>query len=288
VKPPLLELGGTGPVLHLALANGFPPATYEPLFVRLRDRFRIVCLSPRALWVGGGPPPAEAGSWESLADDLLAGWESHRLSPLVALGHSFGAVASLLAAVRSPASVAALIMLDPTIMPRELMSGYAAELAAGRSPRLRLVDTALKRRSRFGSLQEAFEYWRGKDLFRDWPDQALERYASAMLRPNPAGGWTLVWPPEWEAWYYRSFYPHTWDIVPQLDPAIPALVVGGEASDTFVTRSSDELRKLMPGATFATIPGAGHLFPQSHPAETRAVIEPWLASIVRQPRLSVS
>jgi pimeloyl-ACP methyl ester carboxylesterase len=28
-----------------------------------------------------------------------------------------------------------------------------------------------------------------------------------------------------------------------------------------------------------TLPGAGHLFPQSHPEETRAILEQWLAGI---------
>jgi pimeloyl-ACP methyl ester carboxylesterase len=285
---PLLELGGSGANLHLAVANGFPPDTYLPLFTELRNSFRIVSVLPRALWPDRQPPPADAGSWESLTDDLLAGWQEHQLTPLIAMGHSFGAVASLLAAVKQPRAVRALVLLDPTIYPRALMEGYAREQAAGRSPRLGLVDTALKRRGRFASHREAFEYWRGKELFRDWPDPALTRYVEAMLRPDEAGGWVLTWPPDWEAWYYRSFYPHTWDLVPQLDPAIPTLIVGGETSDTFGSSSLGELRKLLPRASFATIPGAGHLFPQSHPEATRAVLEPWLASIMREPEVSVS
>lgn len=284
---PLLELGGSGPNLHLAVANGFPPATYLPLFTQLTNNFRIVSIPPRALWPDRQPPPVDAGSWTSVADDLLAGWQQHQLTPLIALGHSFGAVASLAAAVRHPGAVRALILLDPTIYPREKMEEYARAQAAGETPRLSLVDIALKRRSRFSSRQEAFEYWRGKELFRDWSDAALTRYVDAMLSPDPAGGWELRWPPEWEAWYYRSFYPHTWDLVPQLDQSIPTLIVGGESSDTFLPDTAHEVSKLLPRASFATIPGAGHLFPHSHPDATRAVVEPWLASIMRQ-RVSVS
>lgn len=287
MKPPLLELGGSGPVIHLAVANGFPPATYEPLFETMQQKFRIVCLPPAALW-SNRPPPEEPGSWETLADDLLDGWERHRLRPVIALGHSFGAVASLLAAIRAPNRVRALVLLDPTILPRAVMEAHARELREGRTPRLRLVDTALKRKSRFRSHQEAFDYWRGKELFADWSDEAVRRYAAAMLRPAQAGGYELTWPPEWEAWYYRSFYPHTWDQLPLLDPAIPLLVVRGERSDTLLAESAAEMRRLLSGARFETVAGAGHLFPQSHPRETRALLEPWLASIMRGSSLSVS
>ena len=287
MKPPLLELGGSGPVIHLAVANGFPPATYEPLFETLRQKFRIVCLPPAALW-SNRPPPEEAGSWETLADDLLAGWEAHRLQPVIALGHSFGAAASLLAAIRAPDRVRALALLDPTILPRPVLEALARELREGRTPRLRLVDTALKRKNRFWSHQEAFDYWRGKELFADWSDEAVRRYAAAMLRPAPDGGYELTWPPEWEAWYYRSFYPHTWDRLPLLDPAIPLLVARGERSDTLLAESAAEMRRLLSGARFETVAGAGHLFPQSHPRETRALLEPWLASIMRGSSLSVS
>jgi pimeloyl-ACP methyl ester carboxylesterase len=284
---PLLELGGSGPVLHLAVANGFPPETYQPIFNGLTSSFRVVSIPPRALWPDREPPPAEAGSWTTLTDDFLAGWKQHSLAPVIALGHSFGAVASLMAAVKQPQSVRALVLLDPTIFPLAKMQEYARAQAAGRTPRLALVDTAIKRRSRFASHQEAFEYWRGKPLFRDWSEEALTRYVNAILHPHPAGGWVLTWPPEWEAWYYRSFYPHTWDLVPQLDQSIPTLIVGGETSDTLLPEAVEELRKLLPWASFATIPGAGHLFPQSHPEVTRAVLESWLASIMRQ-RVSVS
>jgi pimeloyl-ACP methyl ester carboxylesterase len=248
---------------------------------------RIVCIPPRALWPEAGDPPADAGSWKSLADDLLIGWRGHRLDPVIAVGHSFGAVASLIAAVREPASVRALVLLDPTIFPRQEMERYATLQAAGSPPRLGLIDTALKRKGDFKSHEEAFAYWRGKDLFRDWSDASLERYVQAMLTPGGREGWTLAWPPVWEAWYYRSFFPHTWELVPQLDPSIPVLVVAGERSDTFRPEAVAELRNLMPDSSFASIT-AGHLFPQSHPDETRAVLMKWLASNMTADEVSVS
>ena len=82
MKPPLWEFGGSGPVIHIAPANGFPPATYLPLFEGLKRDHRIVCVPPRAL--RGEPPPAQAGSWASVAEDLIEGWTAHDLAPLIA------------------------------------------------------------------------------------------------------------------------------------------------------------------------------------------------------------
>lgn len=279
MTPPLWDYGGAGPVIHIAPANGFPPATYLPLFEGLRRNHRIVCVPPRAIRPGAGPPPDVAGSWESLTEDLIAGWEAQGLAPVIAVGHSFGAVASLLAAIRARHLVRALVMLDPTIYAPELMAQISASKKAHGEVRFQLVDTAMRRRSTFESRESAFAYWRRRRFFGDWSDEALRRYTDAMLRPAPEGrGFTLEWPAEWEAWYYRSFYPETWKDIPLLDQDLPTLVVGGAASDTYTPEAAALVRDALPRATHISVPG-GHLFPQSHPAETRAILEQWLAGL---------
>ena len=279
MTPPLWEYGGSGPVINIAPANGFPPATYLPLFEGLKRAHRIVCIPPRALR-GEGPPPAKAGSWEMVAEDLVAGWEAHHLAPVIAVGHSFGAVSSLLASIRARHLVRALILLDPTIREPRVMAQAAAARKAHGEVRFHLVDTALRRRAVFETRESAFAYWRRRRLFHDWSDEALQRYADAMLRPAQEGhGFTLAWPAEWETWYYRSFYPGTWEDIPHLDEALPLLIIGGETSDTLSPESAAKLREMLPRATHVTMPGAGHLFPQSHPAETRAILEQWLAGV---------
>ena len=279
--PPLWEFGGAGQSIHIAPANGFPPATYLPLFEGLRERHRIVCLPPRALWPGIGDPPAAAGSWESLADDFVAGWQAHGLAPVIAVGHSFGAVASMLASIKARHLVRALVMLDPTIYTPKLMAQVSASKKAHGEVRFQLVDTAMRRRGIFETRESAFAYWRKRRFFADWADDALWRYTDAMLRPGPEGrGFTLEWPAAWEAWYYRSFYPETWKDIPQLDPELPLLVVRGADSDTFTAESAALVREALPRATHISVPGCGHLFPQSHPAETRAILEQWLAGLV--------
>lgn len=279
VTPPLVEFGGRGPVLALAVANGFPPECYQPMLAPLLDRVRAVCLPPRALWPGAGAPPGRPGTWESLAEDLAAGLDAHGLRDVIAVGHSFGGVAWTIAATRHPGRVRALALLDPTVFPPDEMAALAADREAGRELRFRLVDAARRRRRRFSSPLAAFAYWRERPLFEDWPDASLWCYVDGMLRPAADGeGLELRWNPEWEAWYYRSFYPHAWQDLARLTPATPLLVVRGTASDTFRREAAEGVAALAPWGMHRAVPG-GHLFPQSHPAEAAATLCDFLTSL---------
>ncbi len=274
----LIELGGQGPPAVLLPANGFPPDTYVPALEPLLRRHRVVSLPPRALWEDVGAPPEGAGSWATLAEDLLEGMRRHALPPAVAIGHSFGAVAALLAAVREPTRFRALVLLDPTILPQAVLAELEQERLRGEAASRPLVQGALTRRNRFVSEQEGFEYWRRRSLFADWSDAALWRYTRAMLRPVE-DGLVLTWPPAWEAHYYESIYTETWSEVARLDPGLPVLVVGGERSDTFLPEAAARLAAQVPWATQRTIPGHGHLFPQSAPGETGRILAGWLEAL---------
>lgn len=274
---PLHDFGGTGPVLHLALANGFPPGSYTPLLDPFTTDYRVVSLPPRALWPQIGPPP-EADSWRTLADDLLTGMDQHDLRDVIAVGHSFGGVASMLAAIADPGRFRALILLDPTILPPDTMASIDQMRQQDQMIRLPLVYGALNRRAEFADAADAFAYWRDKPLFQDWSDDALWHYTRAMTRPADDGtGVTLTWPRTWEAHYYRTIYTKSWADLPRLAGLLPTLIVAGEQSDAFPPESAARARDLLPAATHVALPGYGHLFPHAAPDQTRDIIANWLA-----------
>jgi pimeloyl-ACP methyl ester carboxylesterase len=275
---PLQDFGGKGPVMHLAPANGFPPATYALLLQPFTSRYRVLSLLPRALWPGEQPPLA-LRQWDALADDLLAGMDEHGLSDVIAIGHSFGGIASMIAAARQPARFRALCLLDPTLFRPEWMEGMEQMQRDGSIREFPLAQGALRRRRTFDSSQAAYDYFKSKALFADWPDEALRLYANAGTRPTDEGGVELLWPPEWEAYYFMTGYTRSWEIAPQLRGKLPVLAVRGMESDTFVPETAAMLREILPDMQYAEIPGHGHLFPQTAPDETRAVIEAWLAGV---------
>ncbi|NWG16471.1 MAG: alpha/beta hydrolase [Chloroflexi bacterium] len=276
---PLLEFGGAGPLLHLAVANGFPPQTYLPLLLPLADRYRLTCLPPRALWPDE-PLPERLTDWRTLADDLLAGMARHDLNAVIAVGHSFGGVASLLAALAEPWRFRALCLLDPTILPLPAMQAIDEMRANGSLSAFPLVQGALRRRRRFPGVEEAYAYFKTKTLFLDWPDAALRLYVEHGTRPAAGGdGVELAWPPEWEAYYFSAVYTGTWADLPRLRGQLPVLIVRGENSDTLLPEAAAQIRALLPEASYAEIAGHGHLFPQTAPDATRRVIADWLAGL---------
>ena len=276
MSPPLIELGAAvdAPIMHIAAANGFPPQTYLPMLRAWLADYRVICLPPRAMW-GDQRPPTDYQDWRGLADDLLAGFAAWNLRDVVALGHSMGAVVSMLAAIKQPQRFKALILLDPVmLLPNELER-------IGRAWQQRAVDQlpmaarAKRRRRFFDSRNEALAHFRAKPLFADWSDEALRLYAEHGLRAG-AEGFELTWPPEWEAWYFSTVPLKIWETLPKLEGLVPTFILRGETSAAFVKDAFNDMKRALPSADCRQVAGQGHLFPQSAPQMTSQMIQTWL------------
>jgi pimeloyl-ACP methyl ester carboxylesterase len=271
------DFGGAGAVLHLAPANGFPPQTYLPLLRPFLGDHRAVCLPPRALWETE-QPPEQRRRWDWLAEDLINGLREHDLRDVIALGHSFGGVASLLAVLAEPERFRALCLLDVTIFPPEWMRVMAQMQADGSIRDFPLAAGAKRRRRAFESVEAAYHYFKTRPLFKDWPDETVRLYAESGTRPTPQGV-ELVWSPEWEAYYFMTAYTDTWEALPKLRGKLPILTIRGGETDTLVPETVERMQTLLPEMEYAEVPGHGHLFPQSAPEATAAIIRPWLAKV---------
>ncbi len=272
---PLLEFGGRGKPLHIAVANGFAPDTYLPMLASLSQRFRMISLPPRPLWENP-PPPESIRTWGDLADDLLVGLRDHDLRDVVAVGHSLGALTSLIAASRDASRFRALVLLDPTLLPRRITFASQVMRWLGQSHRIPLAKQALNRKARFATLDEAFAYWRPKRLFSDWSDAALRVYTESALRPATEGGYTLRWLPAWEARIFSSPHPISARILVQAGSKLPILTIRGGTSTTLTPTAAARLRAALPEMAYAEIAGHGHLFPQSAPEAAGQIIAEWV------------
>jgi len=274
---PVYEFGGSGPTLHLSVANGFPPQTYLPLLEPLLGRFNAVSVLPRALWPDP-PAPESVKNWEHMSDDLLEGLKAHNLTDVIGIGHSMGGVASVFAALKEPSRFRALILLDPTFLPPHVANMIHFLRIIGQGRRFPLAQGALRRRSVFGNIDEAYDHWKARRLFRNWPERTLRLYAESMTRPRPDGdGVELAWSPRWESQYYQTVHLHWTREVKKLRGLLPTLAIQGARTDTFTNASAKIFRRLFPEAAARRVEGHAHLFPHTAPDETRAIIEEWLA-----------
>ncbi len=278
---PLIELDGSSdaPIMHLALANGFVPQTYLPLLRHFNDNYRLLSLVPRALWGDGTPPPPTGGAaWLVYGHDILAGMQTFQLDKVLAIGHSFGGVASILAALHKPDAFRGLILLDPTILAPRICE--AMRQARDKNQIITahpLAEKARRRRRVFESANAAFERFRQKKVFAQWSDETLRLYVDYGTVARNDGQRMLTWSPAWEAYYYSTPYIDIWERLPELDAlTLPKLIITGEHSDIYTPESLQKMRDLVPSATYHVVEGHGHLFPQSAPQMTADLIRGWL------------
>jgi len=270
----LQDLGGRGPLLHLAHANGFPPGSYRRLAGALAEHYHVVALPARPLWPGSRPE--EVASWRPLADDLAQGLEALGLTGIVGVGHSLGGVLTIWASLALRDLFRAVVLVDPVILPRPLLWGLRLLRRFGLEQQQPLVQGALRRRRTWPSRQACFDYYRAKALFVRWSDAALWDYVNSGTRVEADGSVGLRYPAEWEAHVFATTPAHIWRDVAKLHT--PALLLRGETSETFRPQVQARLARLLPRARAATIAGTGHLLPMEKPAETAAAIQAFLQS----------
>jgi len=262
--PPLDDWGGTGPVLHLAHANGFPPGTYRQLIERLKTRYHVVSLRTRPLLPDQAPRSLR--NWDDLVEDLARGLRAHGLEGVVGVGHSVGGTCSLLASTQDAGLFRAVVALDPVLFtgPRAVVFGMLERLGlSGRIPPARLAS---RRRDHWNSREEAGASYRKKPLFQGWDPACFEDYLTSGLTESPRGGFQLTIPRDWEARIFETQPRATWRRLRSVP--IPTLVLRGGDSDTLTPEALERVRRTVPGVRSEELPGTGHLFPLQQPEES--------------------
>lgn len=266
------DLGGQGPILHLAHANGFPPGAYRLLARELADNHRVVGLPLRPLWPGC--PPSSITTWRPLADDMIRALDALGWHGVAGVGHSLGGVVTMWAAIQRPDLFRAVVLVEPVILPVRLLAVVRLLRLLGMAEWQPFVRGALRRRREWPSREACFAHLRDKSLFAEWSDEALQAYVERATRERADGTIQLVYPREWEAHIFATLPVDIWRDVPLLN--VPTLLVRGESSTTFPPDSLRRLARLLPGSELAVVSGAGHLVPMERPEVLGRIIEEFL------------
>ena len=271
---PYEQFGDQGPILHYAHANAYPPGSYRQLLDHLALDFRVLAIKYRPLWPGSNPE--EASSWQDFAQDLIRFLDQMKISEVIGVGHSLGAVTTMMAAIRRPDLFSSLVLIEPVFLPPAVLDYYSRQ--QGFDPyEMPLVKIAQKRRSHWASRQEGFDHFRDKRVFSRWSDQALWDFINAGLKIDGQSEFDLAYPPAWEAWVYAHLPTTVWDLIPQLTR--PTLAIRGVESDTLVQEGWAAWREKQPDAIFKEIKEAGHLLPMEKPAKVADLTGDFLKSL---------
>jgi pimeloyl-ACP methyl ester carboxylesterase len=270
---PYDDFGGHGPLLHFAHANAYPPGVYRALLEALAVRHHVVASHQRSLWPAS--QPAEISDWQTIAGDLICFLDQQDMRGAIGVGHSLGAVTTMMASLKRPELFRVLILIEPVFLPQNVLDLFVAGAALDQPNDMPLVRIARNRRSWWPDQKDAFAHFRAKQVFGRWSDEALWDYVRYGTVDAGDGGIRLAYPPEWEARIYATPPTGIWELIPEIQA--PTLALRGRASDTLNNSSWSRWRELQPQATFEEIGGAGHLLPMELPAEVAVRIEAFLA-----------
>jgi pimeloyl-ACP methyl ester carboxylesterase len=271
----LEDWGGTGPVLHLAHANGFPPGTYRKLIELLRPRYHVFTLRNR--WHVPGRHPREVQAWDDVAEDLVQALRARGLEGLVGVGHSLGSVTTLLAAAQQPRLFRAVVALDPVLLtgPRLLILRMLTLL------RLRgfipPASQARQRREVWNSREEAAAKLRHKPLFQQFDPECFQDYITSGLTGTPDGKFRLTIPRDWEARIFETSPRNIWQRLRSV--SVPVLVMRGGDSNVFLPEALARVRGTMPGVRTEELPRTTHLFPLEQPGACAQRIHSFLDTV---------
>jgi pimeloyl-ACP methyl ester carboxylesterase len=265
-----INWGGDGPLVHFAHATGLCAGAYTPLADILRPQLNILGLDDRGHGQTRAPAnPASLSNWDVFADDLEQ-FLIHLGNPVIAMGHSRGAVVSLMLAIRRPDLIKALVLIDPTILPYSWMWWWYLAKISGLARWMPIVATAAKRRRDWPDQESILNSYRQKSVFRSWQDGFLEAYIAGGTEKMLQGGIRLCCEPAWESKCFCVCPHDIWRYVPQLKQ--PVLILYGADSDTFLSPAVKRFQSMVPQARFGCFEKCSHFVPMEQPGATSKAI----------------
>lgn len=166
--------------VHLAHANGFPGAVYQPLAARLKAKTLIMPM------LGHAPEFPVKDEWDELAQELIVFLGKSAAGEKVFLvGHSLGAIVSFKVAHARPDLVSGLVMLDPPLIFG--MSSWPARVARwlGKMDEITPARLSKHRKRRWQTREEVEGYFLNKPFFAQLHPEVLSSWLeSAVVQHN--------------------------------------------------------------------------------------------------------
>jgi pimeloyl-ACP methyl ester carboxylesterase len=257
-----LRFARAGSGTPVVLLHGFGESllSWEGVFDRLARDANVIAVDLPGF--GLSSKPASGYTADSMATVLFAFLDRLGLRRVVLVGHSLGGVVATAMAVRDPARVLALVLVDPALITPWALAETSDSSRTGASLR-RMITEYERLRGRFGGVHDG--NWMAEDstaaAYQPSSDPAYSTALGAVLREfdfaflTPDGARRLTMPVKliWGA----------------LDPVIPVAV--GSA-----------LAERLPDATLVVLPRTWHRPQTERPTEVARIISGFVRAIGRE------
>lgn len=259
------DWGGDGPPVLLAHATGLHGIVWRPVVRRLRQAGRHVwSFDFRGHGASSRSPVPYA--WERFGDDVATVARHLGVAnddSLLAVGHSKGAAALMLAEADAPGTFPRIWAFEPVVIP--------SEVPLGARPDFPLAVGARKRRAQWSSPEEARASYGSRPPFGRLDPDALAAYVEHGLRRRDDGEWELACTPDDEADMYAHGPAHAlWHRLGEVGARVE--VVCGADTDAVTPALGARIVERLPDATLEVMAGVGHFGPLEDPAAAAASI----------------
>jgi len=257
---PFFREAGTGPGVVCLHANASSSGQWRGLMDRVAPRFRV--LAPDSYGAGKSP------DWPSdrairLLDEvaLIEPVLARAGSPLVLVGHSYGAAVALIAALADPSRVRAMVLYEPVLFGLLDAETPPPNEADGIRDAVAEAGLALEAGNLDAAAERFIDYWMGRGAWKRTPEQRKPSIAASIANVRRWGHALFTEPTPLEA--FRS-----------LD--VPALYMVGKRSTASAHGVARLLATALPRVELLELDDLGHMGPVTHPDLVNDVIAQYL------------
>jgi pimeloyl-ACP methyl ester carboxylesterase len=253
---------GRGPAVVCLHANASSSSQWRGLLDQLSPTHHV--LAPD-LYGAGKSPDWPSDRVISLADeaDLVEPVLARAAQPLVLVGHSHGAAVALLAALRQPARVRALVLYEPTLFALVDAHQPAPNGADGIRHAAAAAAAALDGGDAAAAAECFIDYWMGAGSWRQMPAprqapiaesvRNVRRWAHALFtEPTPLAAFGAL--------------------------TMPVLLMTGGRSPESAQAVVRLLQPVLPRVRLQRFSGLGHMGPVTHPEIVNAAMRDFIAA----------
>ena len=252
--------------IHFSHANGFPASSYEYFFSFLK-------YNPiKHIETMGHSSYQNKKNLGFLADELIDHIKHNHQHPLIGIGHSSGAAATLLAAAKCPELFEQIILIDPVTLGSK--KRFAIDLARKLKlwNRIGPSNKARRRRANFANREQAFNYYQQKALFKNFHPHCFKSYIKHGLKKTNKG-LQLTFSPDVEA----DIFTHVTTTIPKDLSNVKCTIIYADKSNVLGQSDINWWLKNHPHVNLIRFDGY-HLFPFEQPKQTAELINLLLKS----------
>ena len=264
---PFFRESGRGPGVVCTHSNASTSGQWTALMERLGPDFHVLAVDS---YGAGKSPEWPSDRVISLRDEvaLIEPVLARAGTPLVLVGHSYGAAVALIAALDRPARVRALALYEPTLFAVIDGEGPPPNDADGIRDAVAAAAAALDAGDRDGAAEHFIDYWMGSGSWRKTPEKRQAAIAASGVNVR--------------RWKHALFTePTPLAAFAALD--VPVLYMTGARSTASARAVARLLCATLPRVERVEFADAGHMGPITHAGRVNEAIAQFLARLPAPP-----